>query len=639
MRTGWGLIIVAAVVGWSLAGCEDSPGTEGAGAACAEADLVAQCPPGSSPLLGTAGEELCQGQAGVDIVGGEGSVTGRCVGSGRCVVACQFASPCACGVAAVTREGVFCVPCEGVAVCGNGVCEGGETPENCPQDCSPDCTAGQSRCASLRVREECNQRGRWDEVACLPSEVCDASGGAVCRRADVLVGEEGVVVDEAEPPPPGRLLPDRGSYPGVGAAVPTPSDVELVQVASHRFCRSTDPGAEDCPWVERAGTTGGFTNYSDVFTLLPGPGSGFRVYRSTSGIGSTTQTPMAREVRAVGPDGLLSDVPAPVELLEHPELDGFGPPLGGAMGTADGRWLLARTASLVDGRRNSGDDPPRPSQTLVRVDLEDHSVTRRWNSGQRAVQWAGGSDAETGRQLAEAGSALWTTVREVAWRRVGAGAAATGGQAAVPPDVLVRVDLDLGEAEAFPQLQAPVDAAEPLVVAVDPSGRVGAITFRYRHNVRWIEVWNLEDRERILTILSQPPNLLVQEARFTGRADELLVYTEGSGTQAVRAEVWDLAERQIRVQLSQRPGTVSPSGDVAVRVNVDNATLEVVDPVTGVLLTSRDLAPGEGFPDASGPVRVVLEPVFSGDGTRVMVAVAWGNDTLRRFVQVYEVLR
>ena len=69
--------------------------------------------------------------------------------------------------------------------CGDGTCDaaGGETPESCPEDCKPPCTAIVD-CLTLEWDAGCD--GRWDcvEEACV--EVCDyvSCGDRVCDAAD-----------------------------------------------------------------------------------------------------------------------------------------------------------------------------------------------------------------------------------------------------------------------------------------------------------------------------------------------------------------------------------------------------------------------------------------------------------------------
>jgi hypothetical protein len=236
------VLSLALAIGAVGAGCgaDDLNTGDDVAGACNESDLIAQCPPGSSPLFGSASDAVCGGQGGIDIVSGTGDVTGRCVASGQCVVACQFATPCECGVSAVTRDGVFCTPCEGQAVCGNGVCEGGENPATCEADCRADCTVGQTRCSDTRTLEECNQRGRYEPIACRDYEVCDvpSAGQAVCRRADVLAGFDPAEVDETVVDvPAGRVRIGPGEYISGGERDTQPTGNTLLATESPLTCQ------------------------------------------------------------------------------------------------------------------------------------------------------------------------------------------------------------------------------------------------------------------------------------------------------------------------------------------------------------------------------------------------------------------
>jgi len=151
---------------------------------CDVAALAAQCPPGSTPLLGEAAASRCR--LASESVGGyeSGFDAGVCQGQGSCVVACNFDNPCECGVERVTNEGVFCIDCREAATCGNAICEGGETPENCPIDCAPRCETDAQRCNGATV-EVC-MGGSWRPDACRPGESCflnEAQRRAYCTPA------------------------------------------------------------------------------------------------------------------------------------------------------------------------------------------------------------------------------------------------------------------------------------------------------------------------------------------------------------------------------------------------------------------------------------------------------------------------
>lgn len=227
----WNLVVL-----WGLSACED-PGTAGAdagGEACVRADLIAQCPPGSNPILGAQAEASCTTAVGGVVEDGEGQATGQCYGVGACRVVCRFAVPCRCGVASVSVDGVLCADCEGAASCGNDRCEGGETPENCPIDCGGVCQAGERRCDG-ELLQACNLQGRFDTLPCPRGEVCEATQGmARCARdPEVIIGgrdagttdggaDSGVVDD-------GRLIPGTGTWPNVADRSTAPIARALTQ--------------------------------------------------------------------------------------------------------------------------------------------------------------------------------------------------------------------------------------------------------------------------------------------------------------------------------------------------------------------------------------------------------------------------
>jgi WD40 repeat protein len=141
---------------------------------CAERadELAAQCPPGSDPVVGPAAMADCQG-AGGELTDPDGAVRGICASADSCVVLCNFRDPCACGIDRITDEGVFCAEC--IAGCGNGLCEGGESPQTCPEDCGSICTPGAERCADS-AREICEVDGDWGRAECRRDQACDVLG-------------------------------------------------------------------------------------------------------------------------------------------------------------------------------------------------------------------------------------------------------------------------------------------------------------------------------------------------------------------------------------------------------------------------------------------------------------------------------
>lgn len=177
----WALVVVVVV------GCDDGAGDGDGGVdGCNAAALVAQCPPGSNPQVGALAESQCSGAAGAVFSDGTGAAVGNCVGTNVCQVACEWAAPCLCGVASVTREGVDCLPCDPDRACGNGTCDAGESPEICPIDCGARCAPDETRCGSDGVREMCNLQGVWEQVACAAGEICAVEGGEATCVPDVI---------------------------------------------------------------------------------------------------------------------------------------------------------------------------------------------------------------------------------------------------------------------------------------------------------------------------------------------------------------------------------------------------------------------------------------------------------------------
>lgn len=191
-------------------GCTDSA-TE-TGRACAESDLVAQCPAGSNPVLGAEAAQTCSGsaQANRGVVEVGGSAVGQCAGSSECRVYCQFATPCTCGIQSLTRDAVLCAECpaqvcgdgrcEGTerascepgepacfpcardctaATCGDGVCTADESPNTCPQDCARACEPNSVACAGNVLRLCMANGAEWTETDCAAAGMTCAEGRCV----------------------------------------------------------------------------------------------------------------------------------------------------------------------------------------------------------------------------------------------------------------------------------------------------------------------------------------------------------------------------------------------------------------------------------------------------------------------------
>lgn len=210
-------LLIAAFGTCLLVGCDDGSDAADLGAGmCVESTLIAQCPAGTSPVLGAQAESACAGAVGGVVEDAIGQAAGQCYGAGSCRVVCTFDVPCRCGIAAITAAGVECASCEGAASCGNGLCEGGEDPVSCPIDCGARCEAGERRCDG-DLLQECDLQGRWETLPCPSSEVCSAEDGPpMCVRDveiiggdDAGVGDAGPVVDDS------RIIPGPGVWPEI----------------------------------------------------------------------------------------------------------------------------------------------------------------------------------------------------------------------------------------------------------------------------------------------------------------------------------------------------------------------------------------------------------------------------------------
>ncbi|MEZ4471884.1 MAG: WD40 repeat domain-containing protein [bacterium] len=200
----------------ALAACDGGEPSGGDdGGVCNAASLIAQCPAGSSPVIGAQAEASCAGGEGL-VQDADGATSGQCVGPASCRALCQLAVPCRCGVQQVTADAIICAPCDGAAACGDGVCAGGEDPATCPVDCGARCEPDEVRCDGV-VLEACSLQGRWERLPCPAGEVCVADGGqARCDRdPQVIGGGDASVGDGGAPPADERILPGAGTWPRV----------------------------------------------------------------------------------------------------------------------------------------------------------------------------------------------------------------------------------------------------------------------------------------------------------------------------------------------------------------------------------------------------------------------------------------
>jgi hypothetical protein len=174
-------------------------GTEGAatGSACAQSDLVAQCPPNTMPDLMADAASACESSTSVDLSSGatmssgSGSITQGCVGTGSCRVVCTFESPCQYGVMSVSPiDGINCAgPPAG---CGNSTCDDGENPNNCPIDCAGDCEPGATRCEGDAL-STCTPSYQWGEATnCGSGQTCiSGDNGNRCEDRDSTSPQDG----------------------------------------------------------------------------------------------------------------------------------------------------------------------------------------------------------------------------------------------------------------------------------------------------------------------------------------------------------------------------------------------------------------------------------------------------------------
>ncbi len=245
---------------------------------CVSSSLVAQCPPGSNPILGATADSLCEAAAQGDLMNAEGAISGRCYGEQSCRVACQFSSPCRCGVASVTSDGVVCVDCDTVSACGDGICADGETVQSCEIDCGAVCTPGDMRCNGDAI-ESCNNNGRYDTLACPSGEVCieSAPGQVNCQRDDILdldMGDPGDLGQDSDPDniiANGRIVLADAPWPGTAPNTrpsPAPSPTSRQNLFRHRQLGSTNArmfftATPDQMWVcanETCDLSQGWTN-------------------------------------------------------------------------------------------------------------------------------------------------------------------------------------------------------------------------------------------------------------------------------------------------------------------------------------------------------------------------------------------
>jgi hypothetical protein len=628
-----------------LTACQ-GPGEEaaGVGAACAQSDLVSQCPPGSNPILGASAQSMCEASASVDLLTESGSVSGRCFGEGTCRVVCQFASPCRCGVDAVTREGVFCTPCDEAAACGNGVCEGGETPAACPEDCNADCTPGEERCQG-RDRESCDGTGHWTLLACDAGTVCQVTGPALtaCQRNDVAVGGETGEPVSREDRVDGRVWFGEGAMPpeGTGTAV-----------------------------VESALPLGGY-ELEDIFFVR---------------WNENTRLPNVDITRA-GFQYVLADAP---ETMLAAQWAQFLVPADVDAGDYLVLWGPKRAARFT----LHGDAPPEGAQaTEVEYPadmagpaddpLSGLTVYSAWSGDRRKVLWARGfwlwrGGARTFEPNAEVMLFDVATGENTRWLETGI-YRLSPAPLALSPDArmaIVPVNLGFQENHAYLVYRDGI-ARRPLRptrlgdtttypatrTAVSPSGALlataggaagGPAGFPVACDPG-VDLWNVATGERLYTLCSPAGETYTPSAlHFDPRGDRLAV-TLGSVAFGVPngsppgVEIWDLTQGKEQVRISTTaPPTAAfvPDGSALAVLTVEpneptRAEIALWDPETGAvrervfvwdgadpttLPSNQDFLP-PGAPPPEETVRVwrVTDFRFSPKGTRLLVHGSAGD--------------
>lgn len=182
----------------ALAACSTDEGAKSgtrAAKACAQSDLIAQCPPNTVPRLEVDASAVCTSAGSIDVsqdlegMAASGSISNACVGEGSCRLVCELVVPCSDGVERISpTDGIIC---RAPTACGDGVCDPGESFDTCPVDCGgEDCQPGQSRCQGEQL-QSCTPRGVWGEaVNCPASEVCVlVEGLGVCQAQGCGDGE------------------------------------------------------------------------------------------------------------------------------------------------------------------------------------------------------------------------------------------------------------------------------------------------------------------------------------------------------------------------------------------------------------------------------------------------------------------
>jgi len=160
------IVCTAMCLALSLVACgDDNPANTGN--EVVEACSEIECPPGTTRYQDSSAEAECSASGSLDILTESGSVSGKCLGSGECLLICQPPEPC-CGGEEWTETSYTCeTPCAATCSC-DGKC-GVVTGADCEADCGS-CGGGQV-CSDNVCMDECPE------------------GSEPCGDACALIGE------------------------------------------------------------------------------------------------------------------------------------------------------------------------------------------------------------------------------------------------------------------------------------------------------------------------------------------------------------------------------------------------------------------------------------------------------------------
>lgn len=163
---------------WLVPGCGEDPTVF----ECTLEKVSATCPAGTTAKQDPQTQSLCQSLSnGAPVTNAEGAVFAVCGGESQCRGVCELSSPCECGVASSSAEGVVCAECP--VICGDGLCETdrNEDSVSCNSDCKESCAFGSQRCVG-DARQTCED-GFFVNAPCSTNEACrPITPGKTCER-------------------------------------------------------------------------------------------------------------------------------------------------------------------------------------------------------------------------------------------------------------------------------------------------------------------------------------------------------------------------------------------------------------------------------------------------------------------------